>query len=386
MAQGSIQTAGGVSLNYPSDMTAASKDQWRTPWPEDELQRLSQCPVCGCPDRSLLHAGLVDKVFDCAPGVWRCWKCAGCGVGYLDPRPSPDSIYIAYSKYYTHITRQPRADYRELGFARRIRRRLGNGYTNWRFGTSRFPASRLGPAVISGLRPFKLLLDNEFRHLPKSSAGTRRLLDVGCGNGSFLSIAQSCGWDVVGLDPDPQAVINCANRGVEARCGAFEQFDSKEPFFDAITLCHVIEHVHDPVATLKSCWRLLKPGGCLWLETPNIDSYGHSRYGGNWRGLEPPRHLVLFNWRSLVSSLSSAGFSSIERKPIRNPLVGISEKSEAIAAGLPSETGVRLALTTKIVLFGRTFVQSFNPADREFITLVAYKPCGQKDLDQGSAQ
>ena len=157
MAQGSIQTAGGVSLNSQSDMTTASKDQSRTPWPKDELQRLSQCPVCGCPDRSLLYAGLVDKVFDCAPGVWQCWKCAGCGVGYLDPRPSPDFIYIAYSKYYTHVARQPRADYRELGFARRIRRRLGNGYTNWRFGTSRFPASRLGPAVISGLRPFKRL-------------------------------------------------------------------------------------------------------------------------------------------------------------------------------------------------------------------------------------
>ena len=69
------------------------------------------------------------------------------------------------------------------------------------------PASRLGPAVISGLRPFKLLLDREFRHLPKSSAGTRRLLDVEWGNGFFLSSAQACGWDVVGPDPDPQAEL-----------------------------------------------------------------------------------------------------------------------------------------------------------------------------------
>jgi 2-polyprenyl-3-methyl-5-hydroxy-6-metoxy-1,4-benzoquinol methylase len=99
---------------------------------------------------------------------------------------------------------------------------------------------------------------------------------------------------------DPQAIINCANRGVEARCGGVEQFDSKERVFDAITLSHVIEGVHDQVATLKSCWRLLKPGGYLWIETPNIYSYGHSRYGGNWRGLEPQRHLALFNWRSLV--------------------------------------------------------------------------------------
>jgi hypothetical protein len=65
-----------------------------------------------------------------------------------------------------------RADYGELGFARRIPRRLGNGYTNWRFGTSRFPASRLGPAVISGVKPFKLLLDKEFRHSTLSFGGT----------------------------------------------------------------------------------------------------------------------------------------------------------------------------------------------------------------------
>jgi hypothetical protein len=83
---------------------------------------------------------------------------------------------------------------------------------------------------------------------------------------------------------------------------------------------------------------------------------------------------------------SKAGFSNIERKPIRNPLVDMSGKSEAIAAGIPAETEVRLALTTKTVVLARTFVKLFDPADREFITLVAYKPCGQKDREGSSAQ
>ena len=54
--------------------------------------------------------------------------------------------------------------------------------------------------------------------------------------------------------------------------------------------------------------RLLRPGGTLWLQTPNIDSIGHKIYGLNWRGLEPPRHLVLMTMQTLRKILENAGF------------------------------------------------------------------------------
>lgn len=85
-------------------------------------------------------------------------------------------------------------------------------------------------------------------------------------------------------------------------------FGAVESRFDVITLNHVIEHVSDPIELLRSCYRLLKLGGQLWLQTPNIDSLGSRRYGRHWRGLEPPRHLVLFDPVSLRSALHQAGF------------------------------------------------------------------------------
>ena len=82
--------------------------------------------------------------------------------------------------------------------------------------------------------------------------------------------------------------------------------------FDIITLNNVVEHLHDPGAVLGACHRLLKPGGHIWLDTPNIDSPGHRFFGVNWRGLETPRHLVLFNHKSLVHLLMNAGFQKIK--------------------------------------------------------------------------
>ncbi len=95
--------------------------------------------------------------------------------------------------------------------------------------------------------------------------------------------------------------------------GGIEVLAERRDEFDVITISHVIEHAHDPLSILKASYRLLKPGGCLWIETPNIQSYSHARFGRFWRGLEPPRHLTIFNDDSLRTSLSRAGFVAVER-------------------------------------------------------------------------
>ena len=60
------------------------------------------CPVCGETDRKILHSDLIDNAFRVAPGKWALWKCAMCSGAYLDPRPNPATIHLAYANYYTH--------------------------------------------------------------------------------------------------------------------------------------------------------------------------------------------------------------------------------------------------------------------------------------------
>jgi len=292
-------------------VTLAPDAPWTQPWPEEGLERLGRCPICGSGERELLHEELKDEVFFCAPGYWTMWRCASCYSGYLDPRPTVATIGQAYGNYYTHQAGRGRADSSSLGWFRRIRRALSNGYLNARYGTDYQPASRLGPGLAKMLPWQRERLDARFRWLPKPVAG-QRVLDVGCGNGGFLLNARESGWQVMGVDPDPDAVATARQKGLEVRLGSMEAFAGEAELFDAITLSHVIEHVHDPKSVLADAYRLLKPGGTLYLDTPNIESRGYQIFGEHWHGVDPPRHLVLFNLKGLQQTLQQTGFTVVE--------------------------------------------------------------------------
>lgn len=101
---------------------------------------------------------------------------------------------------------------------------------------------------------------------------------------------------------------------MDVSVGGIDALDAVNERYDVITLSHVIEHVGDPNDALLRLQGALKPGGRLWLETPNLGSLGYRLFGRNWRGLEPPRHLVLFNPRSLRESLARAGFCDVHQR------------------------------------------------------------------------
>ena len=341
-------------------------------WPAEGLERVEQCPVCGSRERHLLYSGLTDRVFGCAPGHWDLYQCKGCRSAYLDPRPTPATIGIAYSTYFTHNINS-KADIEGLGLARKIRRTLANGYRNHRFGTRLQPSSWLGVLAARLLPSQRLTIDAEIRHIPKAKPG-ERLLDVGCGNGEFLELARLSGWGVVGVDFDPNAVKVARSRGLDVRQGSVEVIDPAKERFDGITLSHVIEHVHDPLAVLRQCHALLKLGGWIWIETPNIDAQGHARYGANWRGLEPPRHLVLFSRNALFQALAEAGFQSIADQQYRPLCSAIFAASEAIADGSHGAFGAtHLSLHTRSTLRAAERQARRDPAKREFITVKAWK-------------
>lgn len=341
-------------------------------WPVQDCEAVDACPVCGSDCRRVLHRDLEDRTFFTAPGRWTLHGCVSCGAAYLDPRPTPESIHRAYEDYHTHEAPAVSLHERPKG-ARRVLRALGNGYRNWRYGTALRPANALGAALLWLFPGRRAAADALFRDLPKAWPGGR-LLDVGFGDGSFLEAASAAGWRASGVDFDAATVDSARARGLDAHWGSIDAYRGCSELFDVITMSHVIEHVHEPAALLENAYRLLKPGGRLWLETPNLESLGHRKFGRHWRGLETPRHLVLFNWHSLTLLLRQAGFGRIRRRFKGDIYPTLSVMSEAIARGAdPSKAGkpkLNYRLGGRLV----DLRARFQPRVSEFITLEAYKP------------
>jgi SAM-dependent methyltransferase len=119
---------------------------------------------------------------------------------------------------------------------------------------------------------------------------------------------------VYGIEPDPRAAAVARSRGLEVYEGTLEESHLPEDAFDAVTMHHVIEHVSDPIATVRSCRRVLRPGGRLVVVTPNLYSLLHRRFRACWRGLEPPRHLYVFSPEALTRCVQRAGLRVEHRR------------------------------------------------------------------------
>jgi 2-polyprenyl-3-methyl-5-hydroxy-6-metoxy-1,4-benzoquinol methylase len=339
------------------------------PWPIDGLQAVPQCPLCGSPERELVHKGMTDLIYFCAPGEWTLFRCAQCRSGYLDPMPTPQTLGLAYRTYFTHSTSAPAA----AGPMATLRLSVANGYRNLRFGSRIRPGLRVLGGLVPRLMPaWAATIDWDCHHLPKPEPGMR-LLDVGCGNGQFLDFARNCGWGVTGVDLDEKAVATCRARGLDVRTGTIEAIGADEQF-DGITMGHVIEHVYDPHALLRACYQRLKPGGWIWVDTPNIDSLGHAEYGPHWVGVDAPRHLILFTPASLMEALAKAGFVSTEQLHAKLAAWFNWASSESIAAGtgLTGADGFRAAVKERAM--DAVDRETANPDVREWLTVRAYKP------------
>jgi 2-polyprenyl-3-methyl-5-hydroxy-6-metoxy-1,4-benzoquinol methylase len=306
------------------------------------------------------------------------WRCGSCGSAYLGPRPNEVTVHQAYLNYYTHRPVPPprsEATKQPATLLKQLRQSLAHGYARSRYGLPDKPSSRWG-VVAALLLPLRRRgVDREFRHLPgKPDESSGKLLDVGCGEGSFLAVAKRCGWAVVGLEPDPKAALVAQQRGLDIVNSGLEGLESQSGSFDVITLSHVIEHMHEPLETLRSCNRLLKPGGQLWIETPNIDSLGHRVFGRHWRGLEAPRHLVLFSRSSLVWALSQAGFGRVLTLPMPSPRRWLFECSWAMLQGALPEDAMALPKALRRQALWADFRELCLLEAPEFLTVSARKP------------
>lgn len=335
-------------------------------WSADGVQKLDCCPLCKSALRNLLYDDLKDDLFHSAPGKWKMFQCSSCGLGYLDPRPSPATIGIAYRNYFTHNEDLP-YQFENAGgkFVARLKKGILSRYLNTRFGVGKSsPLAFLGYLVY--LRPrFRAMIDASMRHLPKPHPGDR-LLDVGCGSGRFMVSARAAGWACTGTEVDPRAAQAASGRGFEIHCGPLADFHSVGRRFHAITISHVLEHVHDPVALLRDAFQLLELDGRLWIETPNLGAFGHAYFGRAWRDLDAPRHLQIFNHAGLMKLLREIGFREIKIAPWQLDWEIVAPASVRLAQLQQSGKTLKIVDPSKGERVGRCF-----PEKREFVTMVA---------------
>jgi SAM-dependent methyltransferase len=136
-----------------------------------------------------------------------------------------------------------------------------------------------------------------------------RWLDVGFGAGTILVAAKRDGWEVHGLEKSRLAVVQARAAGfTEAREGDFLQSPYDVDSFDVVTLAGVVEHLVDPQPFFHQARRLLRPGGVLFVSTPNSRSLSALALGLRWSVVAPPEHLNLFSKSSLEMALRIAGF------------------------------------------------------------------------------
>lgn len=198
-------------------------------------------------------------------------RCKNCGLQYLNPRLRGDVVIEGYSEGSDEMFVSQVAG-RERTFAKSLRE-------------------------IEKLYPQR-----------------GRLLDVGTAGGSFLSVAKKAGWDVAGCEPN-RWLSEWGNKHYGLQIVPGTIFDMKLPdaSFDVVTLWDVLEHTPDPKATLKECGRVLKPGGLLVVNYPDISSLLARLMGRRWVFLLSV-HLYYFTPDTLRKILEELGFRVIKRR------------------------------------------------------------------------
>ncbi len=135
------------------------------------------------------------------------------------------------------------------------------------------------PIIESGLEKFET--ERFFQQLRRYAPIEGRVLDIGCGYSGMIPRLKELGFDVVGIDADERIVNHCVDKGFDIQAGRFDESLFEEESFDIIICRSVIEHVEEPLILLGAIDDLLKPGGLLALETPNMGQvFERNAFGG----------------------------------------------------------------------------------------------------------
>jgi len=228
------------------------------------------CPICSCDAYRVLRMETVAE--------YSIMRCAHCGLVFSAPRPNAEELDHFYGSEYfqrSHSSGYGYADYSSSADS--------NAHRMW--------------------KPF-------LNYIGLPAQPTLRLLDVGCGTGGFLVEAKTAGWNGTGVELSQYAVdVACKELGLQVFRSDIFASNLKPGSFDVVTMWHVLEHLIDPLESLRRAHELLTDNGVLFVELPNWDSAGRLFKGAHWKQLKPPEHINFFNTASITFAAQQAGFT-----------------------------------------------------------------------------
>lgn len=240
------------------------------------------CPACGAQEPKTIARG-PDYDHHCAGDQeFTLAECQRCGFAYLNPRPTTAMLPVIYN----------------------TENYVCYGYTEDR------------PMLARGTKRYE---DARARAIRSEAASVPnaeyRVLDIGAGEGrslvSFAELGVPMG-NLYAVDISEEVLAPLKARGMQTVCSRAEDLDLPAGTFDLIMMNQVIEHVADPRTVMQIAHRLLKPGGVLMMETPNMAGWDRSLFGaGLWGGYHFPRHWVLFSGATMTRMLQETGFTNI---------------------------------------------------------------------------
>lgn len=288
------------------------------------------CDLCGRRKEQLIYV---------KPGVltgfpFRLVRCQSCGLRYLNPRLSPDSVRQLYDHDY----------YAGMGFDDRVL------YID--DDDNRRNAAIDAMNVIDELCP----LGSTF-------------LDYGCGLGELVAVAGERGWTAAGFEVSEFAAGYARDRGLTI---FGRSTDIPESSFDVVVAIEVLEHCHSPLEALETMYRALRPGGTMYYTTANFDGYRGDnlvrRRPWRWRSLDdyvkPEGHIHFFSssvmrrYCGRVGFDTTADFTSM-RYPRRSRLVRalrmlrLADRSRDEPSTQVQRLVYRMALVVRAVARGR---------------------------------